>query len=56
MSMKITLSPSTYLKDKTGKVIGEPGQTLTVTDAEAAALIRTGSAIPAETPAAKKES
>ncbi len=53
--MNVTLTPSTYLKDKHGKLIGEPGQTVTVTDQEGEALIRTGSAVPAEAPASKKE-
>lgn len=53
--MQIILSPSTYLKDTQGRLVGGPGETVTVTEEEGRALIATGSASPVEEPAQTKE-
>jgi len=53
--MDVVLAPSTYLKDEAGRLIGEPGQTVSVTLEEADALLRTGSAYPADPPATTQE-
>ncbi len=52
--MSVILAPGTWLKDKTGKILGVPGETVTLSVEEEAALMSTGSAIPADPPKKKK--
>jgi archaellum component FlaF (FlaF/FlaG flagellin family) len=53
--MSVILAPGTYLKDPHGKDLAGPGDTVTLTADEEAAMLRTGSAIPAELPPTNKE-
>jgi hypothetical protein len=53
--MSVLLAPGTWLKDKKGKDLAGPGDTVTLPAEEEAALMLTGSAVPVEPPAKKKE-
>ena len=53
--MSVKLSPSTWLKDTDGAVIGGPGDLVTLPAEQEASLLLTGSAERVDLPTKKKE-